>query len=170
MTSVRRLKSAKIQTRRALSSVRQGARQLRKTRELAAASSDTILHRTELLKKAIRSGEGLSNPEFVRMGSEKLKALSDSMSAAAPKAAALNPLLARYWRDLTQRSITSAFAFSRCRSPGEAAAVSFGATTAMMADGAAFGFGLIRWNQQLLQAAIAPIHRVATGNARRLGS
>ncbi len=170
MTSLRRLKSAKIQARRALSSVKAGGRQLRKTRELAVASGDTILRRTALLEKAIRSGKGLNDPEFVRIGSEKLEALSESFAAAAPKVAALNPLMARYWGSLTQRSITSAFALSRCRSPGEAAAVSFGVTTAMMADGAAFGLGLIRWNQQLLQAATAPVHRVAKDNARRLGS
>ena len=71
MTSVRRLKSAKKQARRALSSVTEGARQLRKTRELAAASSGTILRRTALLNKAVRGGKGLNDPAVdERVGSE----------------------------------------------------------------------------------------------------
>ncbi len=170
MTSARKLRSVKTQTRGALVSISAGARQLRKTRELAAASSETIRRRTALINKAIQTGKGLHNPEFDRMGTEKLKVMFDSWRATRLRAPALNRLLMQHWGTWMHRSMASAAALASCRSPNAAAAIGFNATAAMVGDLASLNLALIRLGQQLSEAAATPVHRVATGNARRLAS
>ncbi len=61
-----------------------------------------------------------------------------------------------------------AAALASCRSPSAAAAIGFGATTAMVGELASLNLALIRLGQRHSEEAIAPVLRVATDNARRL--
>ena len=166
--STRKLRSAKAQTRRAVASVKAGARQLRQARDLAVASSETILRRTARMNRAIQTGQGLNDPEFARMGSEKVVALVDSGRAIGLRLPAMNRLMLKYWGSQMQHVMSSTFALAACRSPAAAAAVSYRAGAAMMGEVATLNLALIRGGQGLSQAATAPVLRVAAANARRL--
>jgi hypothetical protein len=167
-SSTRKLRSAKAQTRRAVASVKAGARQLRQARDLAVAASETILRRTARMNKAIQTGEGLNDPEFARMGSEKVAVLLDSGRAIGQRLPAMNRLMLRYWGSQIEHVMSSAFALAACRSPAAAAAVSYRAGAAMMGEVATLNLALIRSGQGLSQAAAAPVLRVAAANAHRL--
>jgi hypothetical protein len=166
--SIRRLRSAKAQTRRAVASVKAGTRQLHEARDLALASGETILRRTAKMNRAIQTGEGLHDPEFTRMGSEKLAVLLESWRAMGLKLPAMNRMLLQHWGSQMRHVMSSAFAMAACRSPIAAAAIGYTAGTAMMGNIAALNLALIRSGQGLSQAAGAPALRVATANARRL--
>jgi hypothetical protein len=166
--STRKLRSAKPQTRRAVATVKAGARQLRQARELAIASGETILRRTARMNRAVQTGEGLNDPEFARMGSEKLTVLLDSGRAMGRKLPAMNQLLLKHWGSHIQHVMSSAFAMAACRSPIAAAAIAHRATASMIGDIASLNLALLRFGQGFTQVASAPALRVATANARRL--
>jgi hypothetical protein len=166
--SIRKLRSAKAQTRRAAASLKEGTQQLRKVRDLAVASGETILRRTARINRAIQTGEGLHDPEFARMGSEKLAVMLESWRAMGLKLPAMNRLLLQHWGSQMQHVMSSAFTLATCRSPIAAAAIGYTAGTAMMGNIAALNLALVRFGQGLSQAASAPALRVATANARRL--
>ena len=115
--STRKLRSAKAQTRRAVASVETGTRQLRQARKLAVASGATILRRAARMNRAVQTGEGLNDPEFARMGNEKLAVLLDSGRAMGLKLPAMNQLLLQHWGSQMQQVMSSASAMAACRSP-----------------------------------------------------
>ena len=166
-TPSRKPRSAKTRARRAVASVNAGTRQLRKSRQLAAASAETILHRAALMNQALQTGD-VHHREFSRMGSEKIDAMVDSWRAMGMKTPAMNFLLMQHWGRWVQRSMASAVAMANARSSSAAAAVAFRATTAMLGDMASLNQGLLRFSQGLSAAATVPLLRVAAANARRL--
>jgi hypothetical protein len=166
--STRKLRSKSAETRRAAASVKTGTSQLHEARELALASGETILRRAARASKAIRTGEGLHDPEFVRMGSEKAEVLLDSWHAMGLRLPALNRLMAQHWSSQLQKMMSSAFAMGACRSPAAAAVIGYRAGASMISDAAALNLALIRFGQGVSLAAGAPVLRMAAGNARRL--
>ena len=168
--STRKLRSGKAQAQRALASAKAGTHQLHKAGELATVSAQTILHRTARMSRAIQMGEGLHDPEFARMGSEKLSVTLESWAAMGQKLPAMNRFLLQHWSNQMQRFMTSAFAMAACRSPAAAAAIGYRAGTSMIGDAGALNLALIRFGQGFSQAASAPVLRVARANARRLSA
>jgi hypothetical protein len=105
------------------------------------ASGRTIAHRSRMLAEAAGDPAALGHPEFSRMGSEKIAA---GVEAAAALAAALPALQYRWvawWLDPGFRTVAAIFA----------------AQQAFARDGI-----------EMATAALRPVHRTASGNARRL--
>jgi hypothetical protein len=111
-----------------------GARQVRISRELAAASAKTIAHRGGVIAKAMGSPAGLSEPEFARMRDEKSALAIESSAAMMGKLPEFNRVLMDFWFRQLQRSASSALALAACRSLPAAAAVGMRAAEAMVAD------------------------------------
>jgi hypothetical protein len=169
-SSTRKKRSMSAKARRSVVSVNAGTRQLRQARKLAVASGETILRRTARMGRAMQTGEGLRDPEFARMGSEKVTALLDSWRAMGLRLPAMNRLMAQHWSSQMQKLMSSAFAMAACRSPAAAATVGYNTGTSMLGDAVSLNLALIRFGQGLSQAAGAPVLRMAAGNARRLAS
>ena len=146
-----------------------GVRQARIGRELAAASAKTIAHRGVVIAKAISSPAGLSEPELARMRDEKSAVAIESSAAMMGKLPEFNRVLMDFWFRQLQRSASSALALAACRSVPAAAAVGMRAAEAMVADMISAGIRLTRSTQHVADAGLAPIHRVASANAARLG-
>ena len=105
------------------------------------ASGRTIAHRSRMLAEAAGDPVALGHPEFSRMGSEKIAA---GMAAAAAVAGALPAMQYRFgmwWLDQGFRTFAG-----------------------MLAAQQSFA----REGIELATAALRPVHRTASGNARRL--
>jgi hypothetical protein len=105
------------------------------------AAGRTIAHRSRMLAEAAGDPVALGHPEFVRMGSEKIAAGAEAALALAAAFPALQYRWAVWW--LGQ---------------------GFRAPSAIIAAQQSFA----REGIALATAALRPVHRAASGNARRL--
>jgi hypothetical protein len=137
-------------------------------RELADASAQTIVHRAAMIDKAMGSGTGFSHPEFARMSNEKIAVATEASLAMIGKLSKFNGILLGFWLRQLQRSATSVVAFAGCRTASAATSIGVNAASAMFADMVSSGIRMARSGQIMADAGIKPIHRVASGNAKRL--
>jgi hypothetical protein len=128
-----------------------------------AAAATTIAHRTAMLARATDAA-ALANPEFVRMGTEKVAAVAAAGAATALAAPLFGFSVLEYgWRMLqsTQAALAEA---ALCRNAAELAAVQRRWAGSMSAAGLALGESAAR----VAAAGLRPVHRTAAANAKRL--
>ncbi|WP_404713801.1 hypothetical protein [Sphingomonas sp. MMS24-J13] len=123
--------------------------------ETLSASADVIASRGATIGAAMRSPRDADHAELGRMIPEKLEAFSRSGSAIADAWWAMGSA----WMDEAQ-NLTSLSMRGRVPTIGELAALSDRA--------AAWSLGTVEAGALLGYDAVAPIHRKATANARRL--
>ena len=151
-----------------MSHARHAARTARVSRELFEASGSVIARRLEIVAEGVREPLKADLRELTLMGSEKVEAMAASATAGLTGAAAL----ATSGAAVAVREIAAAQealgAVLRAAGPAEATAAhgawAAAAMNRTMRDGWALGAAMLK-----LQAdALAPIHKAAVANARRL--
>ena len=151
-----------------MSHARHAARTARASRELIEASGAVIARRLEIVAEGVRDPLKADLRELTLMGSEKVEALAASAAAGLTGAAAMATHGAALAARETAAAQDALGAVLRAASPTEAVAAQGAWAAAAMSrafsDGWAFGATLLK-----LQAdALAPIHKAAVANARRL--
>ena len=105
------------------------------------ASGCTIAHRSRMLAEAAGAPMAFGHPEFSRMGSEKIAAGIEAAAALAAAFPALQYRWAEWWFDPGFRTAAAIFAAQQ---------------------------SFARAGIEMTTAALRPVHRTASGNARRL--
>jgi hypothetical protein len=136
--------------------------------ELAVASGRVIAERAALGVGALVDPSTVDHTEFARMVPEKMKAFSAASAALQRRSGQFVAEMTRFAGTEAALALSAAGELALCRSPADLLALQsrlalawFGrAVSQSLALGAlAIGAG---------GAALAPVHRAATGNARRL--
>ena len=120
--------------------------------ELALAAPEVIAHRTARMAAAGRVPSARDQKEFTRMGQEKVEAVAESLSAMALPMLKLNQELA----SLTARQWQQSWKWWSAWSPLTPLAA--GRSSTQLADSFA----------RVVQKGLAPVHKRATQNAKRL--
>lgn len=133
--------------------------------ELGVAAARTIGYRTALMAGALQDPAKLANPEFVLMGTEKVEAAAKAAHAFALGLADLQDA----WVSLCALPVRTASlmmsgGFGWQRAPMEVWALQ----TRIVDDAMAAGMRFAQSAASLAGAGLAPIHRTASANARRL--
>lgn len=138
------------------------------TSELAMAATEVVLRRMTLGGFAMVNPAGADHAEFARMVPEKTKAFADAGTVLANQSARMGEVMARF---LVEESAFMAKAAGSVMASGHA-----GGMMAAQAQVAMAWFGRMTAQSGAMcllaleaqGAALAPIHRAATGNATRL--
>ncbi|WP_207455706.1 phasin family protein [Azospirillum sp. SYSU D00513] len=138
--------------------------------EVGIAAARTITHRTAMMAAAAGDPVAMANPEFVRMGTEKLEAAVEAGQAMAKGMAELG----QAWTALAAGPLLPGSpAFGRVPTPADWLAWQSRAAGAMasgmMMGGMAAGLRLAEAWSAVASAGLAPVHRTVSANARRLG-
>jgi hypothetical protein len=142
--------------------------------ELALAAPEVVAHRTARMAVAGRVPSARDQKEFTRMGQEKVEALAESLSAMALPMYKLNQelalLTARQWQRSWQwwSAWSPLASLATSRSPAQLTR----AQAVLMREiaSAAGDKRLADAFSRVLQKGLAPVHRRATRNAKRLRS
>ncbi len=135
--------------------------------ELGLASARTIAHRTALMREAMADPMKLANPEFVNMATEKAAAASEAWAAMA---AGLSDVQ-RAWLALAQAQMRGMTALTRAMTPGRDGRPAADAMTLVRRGWELNLHAGLRFAESALAfaaAGVAPYHRRASANARRL--
>jgi hypothetical protein len=132
----------------------------------ALAAATTIGHRTAMLAAAASDPAALGHPEFKRMGQEKIDAGLEVGAILGGRLALLPLHVASWWWSAATRGGEAVAAMALSRSPAELAL----AQQRYVSGLAASTRRLVEAAVGDLAAGLAPVHRVAAANARRLGS
>ena len=127
-----------------------------------------IAARTGLMARGLTDPKGQDLVELSLMSSEKTEALAASASALASSAGAMGQRLGRVAMDEGAQAMRAAAAIVEARTPAAVADAQFRYLMGWWGRAASQAVTL---NAELMKAqadAIAPIHRTATANAKRL--
>lgn len=136
--------------------------------ELMAASAEVIAARTGRMAQGLTSAKGQDFKELSLMSSEKAEALSASAGAVTASAGAIGQRLGRVAMDEGAHALRAAAAITQARTPAQAAEAQVRYAMGWWSRAAAQAMTL---NGELLKAqaeAMAPIHKTAVANAKRL--
>ena len=138
-----------------------------RTTEMLVASSQVIGTRIGQIARAGANPSARDIKEFTLMGSEKLKAATQSSLAIATRLQSANyQLMARGWQQWVA-NLAAMGALASSRTFGEA----LSRQSRLFHSLARSGHTHSRWSgdtARLLSAALEPVHGAATANARRL--
>jgi hypothetical protein len=137
--------------------------------ELGLAAGNVIARRVALGVAAMGNPAAADHAEFARMVPEKVEAFSAAGGILVQKSAAIGRQVARYTVSEAGLASQAAIGMAACRSPVDL----FNAQSRYLAGAAgrlfALGFRLGTMGLAIGGAAMVPVHRAATANAKRLG-
>ncbi|MGQ9366258.1 phasin family protein [Azospirillum sp. ST 5-10] len=136
--------------------------------ELGVAAARTIGYRTAMLAGAMQDPQALVDPEFVRMGAEKVEAAAESATALAAGIADLQDAWMALLTGPAQAAALAVGGVGACRTPFDLLDVQRRWMEESIASGMAAGLRFAEAAAALGGAALAPMHRRASANARRL--
>jgi hypothetical protein len=138
-----------------------------KSGEVGVASVQTIGYRTAMMAAAFGNPIAMANPEFVRMGSEKVEA---AMEASQAMAKGLSELGRAWVALLSGQSNLAAFTMGlgTCRTPVELMTLQQHAMKEAVDASLGAGLRLVEAYSAIASAGLAPVHRTVSANARRL--
>ncbi len=146
----------------------------RRAHELAAAAAETIAHRSARMAGALvdprgrTNTSGLADPEFRRMGAEKLQAGAASARAMALRLAAGQHLWRDFWLLQFRRGSALLPRIAANPSPLDMARLGAESGGLLLADCLGFWAKAAALGEAVADAGARPIHRTATANAHRL--
>lgn len=155
--------------RRGAGAVDAAAATLRDLTEMQLAAARTIGFRLPMIAAATRDPRLLANPELARMVAEKVEAFTASAVAVGPLLAT-PPLHAGRW--LNDQAAVWSHGFGALAPALSPFAVWYRwrrLAGDLAVANAAYGAAMLGALAELGAAALAPVHKAATGNARRLG-
>ncbi|WP_051341381.1 phasin family protein [Azospirillum halopraeferens] len=136
--------------------------------ELGVAAARTIGYRTAMMAGAFQDPRALTDPEFVRMGAEKVEAAAESATALVAGFADMQEA----WMSLLTGPVqAAALAFGgigTCRTPMDLIDIQRRCVQDSVTAGMAAGMRFAESAAALGGAALGPLHRKASANARRL--
>lgn len=144
------------------------ARTAERTTEMGVAAAQTIGIRTGMLMRAAGDPVAMADPEFTLMVREKVEAAMESSLAMG---ANLSALQAAWTSWLSSQAAIATYAMSglaQCRSPLDIAMVQSRALDALQSAGTAAGARLAEAAIGVTGAGLAPVHKAASANAKRL--
>jgi len=142
---------------------------MRKSAEMMSASARVIARRSGRMLLAGTRLSARDCDEFTLMGSEKIAASADAWQGLAAQMTRLNLELGSRWFAQALAATSSLTSLAGSRSIGQA----LGHQSALVQNAVSLGIAessrLSRSAARLAHAGLKPLHRRATGNARRLG-
>lgn len=142
---------------------------MRKTAEMMSASAQVIARRSGRMMLAGPRPSARDRDEFTLMGSEKIAASADAWQGLATQMTRLNLELGSRWFLQSLAATSSLASLAGSRTVGQA----LGRQSALIKDALSLGIAessrLSRSAARLAHAGLKPLHRRATGNAKRLG-
>lgn len=133
--------------------------------EMGVAAAQTIGYRTAMMAAALGNPIKMANPEFVRMGAEKVEAGVEAVQELAEGFADLQ----RAWLSMFTGQVQLAFSFlgglGAVRSPGDAV----GLFEDSVAAGISAQLHFAEAAASFTGSGLGPLHRKTRANARRLG-
>ncbi|MBB3873707.1 phasin [Brevundimonas mediterranea] len=135
---------------------------------MLSASAEVIAARTTLMVHGLTDPAGQDRVELSLMSSEKTEALSASAAALAASAGTVGKRLGQAALDEGARALQAATEIAGARTPAEAAQAQFRYALGWWSRAAGQALTL---NAEMTQAqtdALAPIHKTAVANAKRL--
>jgi len=142
---------------------------VRKSAETMTASAQVIAHRSERLLLAGTRPSARDRNEFTLMGSEKIAASTDAFRDVVAQMTRLNLQLGARFYSQSLSVTTSLASLAGSRTLGQA----LGRQSALVQNALSLSIAeSARWSHsaaRLAHAGLKPLHRRATGNAKRLG-
>ncbi|MBP2229271.1 hypothetical protein J2847_002565 [Azospirillum agricola] len=136
--------------------------------EMGVAAAQTIGYRTAMMAAAIGNPIDFANPEFIRMGSEKVEASVEAFHAVATGLGEFS----NAWMTMLAKQAQAATAvfggLSACRSPADLAGIQQRAIAEAVDAGIHASLRLVEAAATLTAAGINPAYRKVRANARRL--
>lgn len=136
--------------------------------DLGLVSARTIGYRTAMMAGALTDPVELTNPEFVRMGTEKVEAAAESAGAMAHGLADLQKAWMALFIAPAQAMTTALCGFGACRTPADLFTAQRRLVEGSIMAGVNAGLHFAESAAVLAGAGLHPIHRKASANARRL--
>ena len=136
--------------------------------ELAVASGRVIAERAALGIAALLDPSTADHTEFARMVPEKMKAFSAASAALQRRSGEFVAEMARFAAAETALALSAAGEFALCRSPADLLALQNRLALAWFGRAVSQTLALGALAVSAGGAALAPVHRAATGNAKRL--
>lgn len=139
-----------------------------KTGEMMLASGQVIGHRTGRLLAAGHSPGAQDRREFALMGQEKIAAMAEASQALALSGVRITQKMGAIAFEQMLSATTGMAALAASRTAQQAMAQHSRLVRETLSASATAGSALSRAAAQSASRALKPIHRRATGNARRL--
>lgn len=137
--------------------------------EMVQAAGETIVHRMEMMRRAAGDPVVLGHPEFALMYREKGEAGLAAARAMADDVIDGQRVMASWLGDQARLNMSALLSLARCRSLPDWLAVQRRYLEASTERAATAGSRLAKLAGHAADAGLAPVHRAASGNARRLG-
>lgn len=137
--------------------------------ELALASGDVVARRMALGAAAMVDPLNADHAEFARMLPEKAQAFSDAGLVLLQRSAAAVQQVARFAVNELALAMRATTALTACRTPADLAAAQARLVTAWFGRAVTQSIELNAMAVRSQAAMLAPVHRAATANAKRLG-
>ncbi len=138
--------------------------------EMSVAAAQTIGYRTAMMAAAMGNPIDFANPEFVRMGSEKVEASVEAFHAVAT---GISEFSVAWMNMLAKQAEAATLIFggvSRCRSPADLADLQHRAFAGLVDAGIHAGLRLVEVSATLTAAGMKPAYHKVRANARRLAN
>lgn len=132
--------------------------------EMGLAAAQTIGYRTAMLAAAMQDPSKLANPEFIRMGSEKVEAVVEAVQEMAEGVAELHHAWYAFWAGQARIAAGLMGGLGAVRSPGEVVGLFEDSMNAGINAGLCFAESAA----SLAGAGLGPFHTKTRANARRL--
>lgn len=138
--------------------------------QLTQAAAQTIAHRSSMMGREMISPTGSANPEFARMGLEKIFAAGEAQVAMLKRLTASHGIWTSFWFQQAQRGVTLLPQLALSGTPTRMAETIHRAGSMMVADYTALWAKAVTLTEVVADAGARPIYRAAAANARRLGA
>jgi hypothetical protein len=138
--------------------------------EMGIAAAQTIGYRTAMMAAAMGTPTGFANPEFLRMGSEKIEASVEAFQAVAH---GLGEFGAAWMTMLTKQTQAAALVFNgltRCQSPTDLAEIQRKAFAQVVDASVNASLRFAEAAASITAASVKPAYRKVRANARRLAA
>lgn len=136
--------------------------------EMGVAAAQTIGYRTAMMAAAMGNPVDFANPEFVRMGSEKVEASVEAFHAVATGIGEFTNAWMAMVAKQTQAASLVFGGLSACRSPADLANIQQKVFAEAMDAGIHASLRFVEAAAALTSAGINPAYRTVRANARRL--
>ncbi len=137
--------------------------------DIANVSAQTIAHRGVMIGRELAAPTGFADPEFARMGREKVLAAGEAGNAMLWRFAGGHRVWTDFWFQQLRRSFSVLPQIAASRSPVHLAQIVAHSGGTLMSDCFALWAKAANLSEAVADAGARPIHRVAAANARRLG-
>jgi Phasin protein len=137
--------------------------------ELALASGGVVAKRMALGAAAMVDPLNADHAEFARMVPEKAQAFADAGAVLLQRSGAVAQQMAKFAANEMALAMRATVALAACRTPSDLAAAQARLVTAWLGRAMSQAIALNAMAVRSQAAAMAPVHRTATANARRLG-